>query len=440
MNMTEKSDRNRRNLEYSTKLTTNEWAIQVLHDLTSVEKSVNDGQENFAVGFGMGFRVMGVKAGFHELDVSEVVKSYRSSKCRLIFLDWGGTLVAETSKSDSLRAYAVATGHATHAGPSNELKSTLEILCSDIKNVVFVISGKDMYSVSDFFGDIGGLGLGAEHGFYYRWPQDGSRDTETKSKWQTIHAQGDQKWKEAAKIIMEIYVQHTQGTYIEQKGSALIWQFRDADPEFGFMQSKELEENLKMVLTNSPVDVIRGGGVADGYIEVRPAGVSKGLFLQHAIATLKSLNRDVDFVLAVGDDVSDEPMFEQITRIKETSPEIISSYGVTVGKKPTAAEAYVDDPKSVIEMLLTLIKTSQRENRYFSTVDLTDLSRQNVGTFTQSTFSRENNNAPVRFLYFGRHSFFFDNDNILFLIMIIYRCWVVVAELCLKVISAHLLM
>lgn len=36
--------------------------------------------------------------------------------------------------------------------------------------VVFVVSGKELYAVSEFFGDVRGLGLGAEHGFYYRWP------------------------------------------------------------------------------------------------------------------------------------------------------------------------------------------------------------------------------------------------------------------------------
>ena len=39
------------------------------------------------------------------------------------------------------------------------------------KNHVFVVSGKEIVAVCEFFGDIVGLGLGAEHGFYYRWPQ-----------------------------------------------------------------------------------------------------------------------------------------------------------------------------------------------------------------------------------------------------------------------------
>lgn len=39
---------------------------------------------------------------------------------------------------------------------------------------------------------------------------------------------------------------------------------------------QELVDHLSVILTPYPVEVIRGGGVSDGYIEVRPAGASKG--------------------------------------------------------------------------------------------------------------------------------------------------------------------
>jgi len=41
-------------------------------------------------------------------------------------------------------------------------------------------------------------------------------------------------------------------------GSALLWQYRDADPEFGHMQSKELEDHLNGVLRGFGVEVLRG--------------------------------------------------------------------------------------------------------------------------------------------------------------------------------------
>jgi hypothetical protein len=150
----------------------------------------------------------------------------------------------------------------------------------------------------------------------------------------------------------------------------MIWQFRDADPEFGFLQSKELEEHLKEVLAvHKEVEVIRGGGVSDGYIEVRPAGVSKGLFLEYAIKALEELGKPANFIMAIGDDSSDEPMFDVLSRISDDDTNC-DAYGVTVGKKPSTATSYVDDPRAVMDLLSTLTRSTQRDNRYFSAVDL----------------------------------------------------------------------
>lgn len=229
-----------------------------------------------------------------------------------------------------------------------------------------------------------GLGLGAEHGFYYKWPREDENlktnrgSSGTSCKWQTLMEVGDQSWKEAAKVIMDIFVQRTYGTYIEQKGNALIWQFSEADPEFGFMQSRELVDHLTVIMAPYPVEIIRGGGVSDGYIEVRPAGASKGLFLEHCLSTLRTIGQDADFVLAIGDDVSDEPMFAAIAETLKDQP-ALAAYAVTVGKKPTAAAAYIDDPAAVLELLNSLSKYSNKEKKFFSAMDLPSQALQHAG-------------------------------------------------------------
>jgi trehalose 6-phosphate synthase/phosphatase len=361
MDQLQRFDRSRRNVEFSTRLTTDAWATMVLNDLKNVEKQA-DSNATLAVGFGMQYKVMDLKAGFKQLNLKNCCYDYRKAQNRLILLDWGGTLVAD-NKDDHLQAFAIATGFDAHRFDSStvELKETLKSLCSDPKNTVFVISGKESRLLTDFFGSFEGLGLAAEHGFYYKWP-DVRRIEERSTRWRTIMEMGNQAWKSSAKVLMDLYVQRTHGSYVEQKGNALIWQFRDADPEFGYMQSKELQEHLNDLLKGFNVDVLRGGGVADGYIEVRPAGVSKGLFLEHALSTLKSINKPADFVLAIGDDSSDEPMFERLSSMKKNRSfvSLKSTYGVTVGKKPTHANSYIDDSAAVIELLQSLTKSSAR--------------------------------------------------------------------------------
>lgn len=391
LNMPDKEgrDRFRRNMEFSTRLTVSMWAIQVLNDLKATQK-VADGSDTMVLGFGMGYKVMNIRPGFQAADTSSISRAWRTARSRLVVLDWGGTLVSDDDKANKLQAYALATGKATRVGPSKDLTDLLARLSSDMRNHIFVVSGKELLAVSEYFGGIKNLGLGAEHGFYYRWPRDekntalekdnesggdgsgglAARERGIRSKWQTISEIGDQTWKESARLLMQIFTQRTHGTYIEQKGNALIWQFRDADPEFGFLQSKELEEHLSEVLADHhEVEVIRGGGVSDGYIEVRPTGVSKGRFLEHLMLMLKDLGKSSDFVLTIGDDSSDEPMFEQVARVTENEPEV-SAFSITVGKKPSAAQSYLDEPQDVFDLLNTLSRSAQRENRYFSSIDL----------------------------------------------------------------------
>lgn len=130
------------------------WSIpQVLSDLKCVEKS-DDPDSSFAVGFGMHYKIMDLKAGFNPLDTKEVCRAYRNARHRLILLDWGGTLVATQEKSDKLQAYAMATGHAERDSLSPELRAVLEILASDVKNTIFVVSGKEQPAVAQYFGSI----------------------------------------------------------------------------------------------------------------------------------------------------------------------------------------------------------------------------------------------------------------------------------------------
>jgi trehalose 6-phosphate synthase/phosphatase len=41
-------------------------------------------------------------------------------------------------------------------------------------------------------------------------------------RWQTLTEVGDQSWKQPARLLMDIFVQRTHGTYVEEKSNALI--------------------------------------------------------------------------------------------------------------------------------------------------------------------------------------------------------------------------
>ena len=381
--------------DFVSRVTTQRWALAVLLDLKSVQKNV-DGQFSGA-GLGLGYRILGMDTGFNSLDVSAVAKAFKRSRHRLILMDYGGTILSNDNL-DSLSRYQMVNQLRAPSMPTDRLLSSLKELCADRRNTVFVVSGKERHSLIKALGKVPNLGLAAEHGMFISWPSS----KPGKRRWETIVPDADRSWRPLAITIMEVYTSRTHGSYIEETEMKVLWQYRDADPEFGYLQSRELEDHLSNVLRGHAVEVLHGGMEEGGYVEVRPMGVNKGVLAMHVI---KKLPKKIDFALVLGDDHCDEPMLSVMRqvgrRVKETqlakkgeppppplpgtvalvdvSPcdDHVSSdldvFTCTVGKKPSAAANFVNDVVDVHELLDVLNKMSTREQKYFSSVDLRTL-------------------------------------------------------------------
>lgn len=89
-------------------------------------------------------------------------------------------------------------------------------------------------------------------------------------------------------------------------------------------------------------------------------GVSKGLVAEKIFTSMAEKEKPVDFVLCIGDDRSDEDMFELIGTA--VSRHILSYntevFGCTVGQKPSKAKYYLDDSSEVVAMLESLAEAS----------------------------------------------------------------------------------
>ena len=73
-----------------------------------------------------------------------------------------------------------------------------------------------------------GLGLAAEHGFFFR--QAGSLEWDTRSSCE------DMAWRSIVGPILQQYTESTDGAYVEKKESAFVWHYAAADPDFGSLQ------------------------------------------------------------------------------------------------------------------------------------------------------------------------------------------------------------
>ncbi|OMO59791.1 Glycosyl transferase, family 20 [Corchorus olitorius] len=313
------------------------WARSFMQDLERACKE-HYSKRCWGIGFGLSFRVLALSPSFRKLSIDRIFSAYKKTCQRAIFLDYDGTVVPHASIIKS---------------PSPEVISVLNNLCSDPKNTVFIVSGRGQNSLSDWFAQCENLGLAAEHGYFVRWSR--------MSEWETIPVAADFDWKRIAEPVMKLYTEATDGSYIEPKRSALVWHHQDADPDFGSCQAKELLDHLENVLANEPVVVKRGRQI----VEVKPQGVTKGFVAEKILSTMISNGKQPDFVMCIGDDRSDEDMFESIsnTAYRSSLPVPPEIFACTVGQKPSKARYYLDDTVDVLTLLQRLAAASSSKSR-----------------------------------------------------------------------------
>ncbi|KAL5723658.1 hypothetical protein ACHQM5_007031 [Ranunculus cassubicifolius] len=309
------------------------WARSFSQDL---DKACKDHYHKrcWGIGFGLSFRVISLSPNFRKLSIDHVVSAYKRTSRRAIFLDYDGTLVPQNA--------IVKT-------PSPEIISILNNLCKDPNNTVFIVSGRGRSSLSEWFSPCDRLGIAAEHGYLIRRSKA--------SEWESSSVVCDNDWKKIAEPVMKLYTETTDGSCIERKESALVWHHQDADPDFGSCQAKELLDHLESVLANEPVLVKKGQQI----VEVKPQGISKGLSAEKILSELSSSGKAPDFVMCIGDDRSDEDMFEAIS-----VPEVSEIFACTVGQKPSKAKYYLNDTADVVRMLQGIASASYQKPKYIS--------------------------------------------------------------------------
>ncbi|KAG0494193.1 hypothetical protein HPP92_005187 [Vanilla planifolia] len=309
------------------------WSRSIMHDL---ERACREHFKRrcWGIGLGFGFRVVALDSNFRKLKIDAIVSAYLRSKSRAILFDYDGTLMPQTTINRT---------------PGPEIISIINTLCGDDKNVVFLVSGRGRDNLAKWFSPCKKLGIAAEHGYYVRW----SRDDE----WETCGPSCDFDWMQVAEPVMNLYTESTDGSSIEKKESSLVWHHQDADLGFGSAQAKEMLDHLENVLANEPVSVKSGQFI----VEVKPQGVSKGIVVEKILSSMLANKKQADFVLCIGDDRSDEDMFESIdnTLLKDVIARSTSVFACTVGQKPSKAKYYLDDTVEVMHMLSGLADVAE---------------------------------------------------------------------------------
>ncbi len=242
----------------------------------------------------------------------KLLAKYEAANRRAIFLDYDGTLAPFKKNPQD-------------AKPDDELHAIIEHLVNNEKNVVTIISGRDRYTLEKWF-EGHAVNIICEHGVWMK---------KVGGDWKTITAVNN-NWMPNVRPVMEHFVDRTPGSFIEEKNYSLVWHFRKAEPEQGEMRANELKDELSTHLSNLNLEIMEGNKV----IEVKSGGINKG------VAALKFLNNSpYEFIMAIGDDWTDEFMFRELPDDAIT---------IKVGMKHTKAAYKVESVSAVRKLLMQM--------------------------------------------------------------------------------------
>ena len=258
---------------------------------------------------------------FLDDDILESIRiEYQESRNRLFLFDYDGTLTPFAKHPES-------------AILNKKTAGILKKIASDISNTVVIISGRDRVFIENQFSDINVILL-AEHGFFIKYPG---------GEWRSnVDLELDLSWKEKIFPILNDYAERCSGSMVEEKTASIAWHFRNAEEVTASLRVNELRDDLTEILHHDPRLLLLEG---DKVMEVKSVLYDKGTAAAGFIGGGK-----YDFILAIGDDNTDEDLFQ-----------VIPQKGITikVGDKPTIARYNLRKQPEIYRVLSLFSKSPE---------------------------------------------------------------------------------
>lgn len=239
----------------------------------------------------------------------QLIDDFRHAPKRLLLLDYDGSLVP-----------FVTDYH--QAKPSRSLLELIAALADNPASDVVLISGRSADNLDKWFGKLP-IHLVAEHG--------ASSKMATSSKWH-VHEKTSDDWMELLLPTLQKYARLTPGAKVEVKAHSLVWHYRSSPPYYAQKYSVIIRRALKPFLKTYGLQILKGNKV----LEIKNPAITKGKAAQFW------LDHHYDFVLGIGDDVTDEELFRSMSE---------QGYSIKVGRGLTAARYRVATHRDVLKLL-----------------------------------------------------------------------------------------
>jgi trehalose 6-phosphate synthase/phosphatase len=244
-----------------------------------------------------------------------IKKSFVSAANKLIILDYDGTL----------REFVDSTS-SSQAVPSKKLLDILNRLTKIDNTTVCIVSGRPKEALDSWFDNIEVI-LVAEHGAW----------TKQSGLWIEENTTFEDHKPELFQILKK-YAKRTAGATVEEKSNSLVWHYRKVKQELAYARNVNLTKDIERYIKNTDLDIFHGNKI----IEIKPNTINKGMVVESLYKKYEP-----DFVLCIGDDYTDEDMFEVL-------PE--QSFTIKVGLQDTAALFQLKKVADVHQLLNDLLK------------------------------------------------------------------------------------
>lgn len=210
--------------------------------------------------------------------LSNIKSAYYATSKRLIILDYDGTLTSFKKRPED-------------AFPDEALYIILKQLSADKKNKVVISSGRDHHILEQWFGAIN-ISMAAEHGAYYK--EDGVWHSKVPK---------EKPWNSEITDILQLFVEKTPRSMIEEKETTLVWHYRNVDGWLATFREQQLIHALIEPCSRLGLQIMRGNKI----VEIKSPMHTKGSEAKRLVKL-----DDYDFILAMGDDTTDEDMFRAL--------------------------------------------------------------------------------------------------------------------------------
>ncbi|MHA1267094.1 MAG: bifunctional alpha,alpha-trehalose-phosphate synthase (UDP-forming)/trehalose-phosphatase [Candidatus Helarchaeota archaeon] len=273
------------------------WAQEFIHTLNSIKKQQKE------------LRAKELSAEMR----MNLIEKFKQSKSRLLLLDYDGTLIHYFKNP-------------ADAKPTKELYKLLKKLTDNEKNEIVIISGRGKENLEEWLGTLN-INLVAENSVWVR---------EKNSNWKKIVPLHNE-WKNKIRPILETYRDRTPGSFIEEKEYILIWHYEDVSSELGAQRSREIADIIRNLSIKSELAVTE----RDRALEIKNIEINKKKAASYWLEKKKW-----DFIMAIGDNMSDEGLFGVIPKF---------AYSIKVGSNPTLARFTLKSTQNVISLLEELL-------------------------------------------------------------------------------------